>query len=268
MCKKLGLTALLIVGGLFALSKLDLLWHVKDAARKARTAIRIEIPAEDKIARLKDALRGLKPEKEKHLGVIADEELKIERLAKDIAATKTNLTKWEGQIKDLQTVLKDESKEFVTVGLNKVSRAKVQTHLAQKWEAFKDAETAMKSQEELLGRRKEMLAAAQSKLRAMEVKEKELRTKVETLELELAKLREAQLVNDIPIDDSRFSKVVSLFNEVEQQIAKEKKVMEMKKGVTTDVEVEEALDQKARVEKAMKEMEERFGESRLAVQPK
>jgi len=264
MCKKLGVTALVIVAGLFALSKLDVLWHVKDHIRKAKAEIRNQIPTEDKIARLKAELNNLKPEKKKHLNVIAEEVVKIEKLEKDIEGTKANLAKWADQIKDLKASLKNDNAVFVTVGAQKLSRDKVEASLARRWEAYKDAEESVKSQEELLARRKEKLEIAQNKLRTMESKEKEMRAKVEKLEIELAKLREAQLVNDVAIDDSRFSKVVRLFEEIDQQIQKEKKVLELQKGVNTDAQIEEALSEKARVDRAMKELDERFGDAKVA----
>jgi len=268
MCKKLGFTALVVVAALFTLNKLDLLWHAKHAITKARADIRSSIPTEEKIARLKDELNKLKPEKRKHLGVIAEESVKVEKLEKDVAVTRANLEKWGEHIKSLTAALENDNAVFVTLGAEKLPRAKVEASLARKWESYKEAEEALKSQEELLARRKEKLEAAQSKLRGMESKEKELRAKVERLDLELAKLREAQMQNDIAIDDSQFSRVVKLFEEVENQIAKERKELELQKGVNVDTQIEEALNEKARVDKAMKEMEERFGDAKLAAEKK
>ncbi len=264
MCKKLGVTALLVVAALFTLGKLDLLWHVKDAARRAKAEIRGSIPMENKIERLKDELSKLKPEKRKQFGQLADEIVKSEKLEKDITVAQANLEKWAEQMKTLKASLKDDNAVFVTIGAEKLPREKVQASLARKWESFKQADEAVKSQKELLARRKEKLEALQAKLQSMEAKEKELTAKVETLELELTKLRQAQTVNDIAVDDSQFSRVVKLFEEVETQIAKEKKELELQKGVNTDTKIEEALTEKARVDQAMKEMEERFGEARFA----
>lgn len=263
MCKKLGVTALVIVGIIFGLNKLDMIWHVKHHFQKAKQELRSQIPTEEKIVRLKDELAKLKPEKKKHLNVIAEETYSIEKLENEIQKAQANLEKWGTDIKTLKASLKDDNAVFVTIGAEKLPREKVQASLARRWEAFKEAEEAVTSQKELLARRKEKLEAAQAKLRTMESKEKEMVAKVQKLELELAKLRDAQMKNDITIDDSQFSKVVKLYQEIEDQIGKEKKVLELQKGIDSDAKIEEALNEKARVEKAMKEMEERFTNERL-----
>lgn len=264
MCKKLGVAALALVAAVFVLGKLDLLWHVKDHVRKARAEIRNQIPTEDKLARLKSELGNLRPEKTRHLNVIAEEVVRIEKLEQEIGKTKANLVTWGENIKALKDALKNENAVFVTLGTEKLAREKVEASLARRWEAFKDAEESLKSQEELLSRRREKLEVAQTKLRTMEAKEKEMRAKVEKLEIELAKLREAQMVNDVTIDDSEFSRVLKLFNEIEEQVAKEKKVLELQKGVDTDKRIEEVLNEKSRVERAIKEVEERFNEDKVA----
>jgi chromosome segregation ATPase len=267
MCKKLGVTALVIVAAFFVLHKLDLDSYLKLAWKNGKAGIQQKIPPETKIERLRDEIAKLGPEERKARSVIASEMVQINKLKADIAEANTNLDKKQVMLKDLRAEL-DKGTTFVTLDNQKIPREKVEASLARKWESFKQAKEAVKSQEELLKSREEALEVAKAKLDAMQEKKKEMEAKVEKLELELRKLRLAQTQHDVAIDDSQLSTVLKLYDEIDTQIKTQQTELSLQKGADTDTAVEEALAKKAKTDKALKEMDEFFGNTKVTKKDK
>lgn len=269
MFKKLGIVALVLVAGFFLLRHTDVGRFAKLRLNQAKSSLRDAVKPEDKIAILKTELANLNPETHKNREIIASEMVEIEKLTKHIKEARANLAQKEGQIRDLRAELKSANTTFVSIAGERIPRNKVEQSLTRQWDAFKQAEEAVKSQEDLLNARKDSLEVAKQRLAAMENKREELQAKVQKLELELGKLRLAQTKNDIPFDDSQLSNVMRLVDEVETQINKEKTVIAMEKAVFTDNVVEKAMEQKAKTDKALKEMDDRFtGENKMALEKK
>lgn len=262
MCKKLGVTALVIVAALFVLHKLDLDSYLKLAWKKGKADIQQSIPLETKIERLRAEIANLAPEARKARSAIASEMVEIKKLKDQIAECNINLEKKQAMLKDLRTEL-DKGSTFVTIGGEKLERAKVESHLARQWESFKTTKEALKTQEDTLKSREEALEVAKAKLDAMQDKKKEMEAKVEKLDLELRKLRLAQTQHNVAIDDSQLSTVLKLYDEIDTQIKTQQTELALQKGADTDTVVEEALAKKAKTDKALKEMDEFFGNAKV-----
>jgi hypothetical protein len=262
MCKKLGVTALVIVAALFVLNKLDLLSYGKLAWHKVVKETKNSIPPEVKIERLRAEIEKMTPDMKKHRSAIAEEMVAINKLKTQVADSKANLDKKEVALKDLRNEL-DKGAAFLTLAGEKLPREKVEASLARQWESFKVARDAVKSQEELLKSREEALDIAKQKLAAMQEKQTEMQSKVEKMELELRKLRLAQQQNNIAIDDSQLATVMSLADEIDTQIQKEKTELALQKAADTDSAVQQALDRQAKTSQALKEMDEFFGDKKV-----
>jgi len=262
MCKKLGVTALVIVAALFTLHKLDLDSYLKLAWKKGKADLQSQISPEVKLERLKDEIRNLGPEERKARSVIAAEMVAVDKLKGQIGETRTNLAKKETQLKDLRGELQ-KGTAFVTLDNQKIPREKVEASLARQWDSYKTAKDALKSQEDLLKSREEALDLAKAKLDAMQDKRKEMEAKVEKMDLDLHKLRLAQTRNDIPIDDTQLATVLKLADEIDTQIKTQQTELALQKGVDSDEAVEKALAHKAQTDKAMKEMDDFFNDTHV-----
>jgi len=263
MCKKLGVTALVIVAALFVLHKLDLDSYLKLAWKKSKADIQKSIPPEAKLERLRAEIAQLQPEERQARSVIASEMVEVKRLRNQVAETKANLEQRETALKDLRTEL-EKGTAFVTLDNQKIPREKIESALAAKWKSFKTAKEALKSQEDLLKSREEALDVAKAKLDTMQDKRKEMEAKVEKMELELRKLRLAQTQNNVAIDDTQLATVMNLADEIDTQIETQKTALALQKGADTDDAVSKALARKADTDKAMKEMDDFFTSTKVS----
>jgi len=263
MCKKLGVTALVIVASFFVLHKLQLDIPLKFWARQTEKDIKMSVAPEAKLDEARHLLANLGPEERKAQSVIAGEMVAVEKLKNEIAQTRTNLDKREAQLSDLRNELK-KGTSFVTLDNQKIPREKVESNLARQWESFKNAKEALKSQEDLLKTREESLEAGKAKLTALRSKREELQAKVDKMAIELNKLRTAQTVNNVNVDDSKFSEAAKLVDEIDTQIKTQVTELNLQKGVDSDAAVQKALDHQAQTNQALKEMDEFFGGTKVA----
>jgi DNA repair exonuclease SbcCD ATPase subunit len=258
MCKKLGVTALVIVAALFVLNKLDLLGYAKTYLHRMHREVASQIPPEVKLERLQAELANLPKEESKVRSTIATEMVEVKKLRDQITESKGNLDKRETALRDLKTEL-DKGTAFVTLDNKKLSSEQVKTSLARQWETFKTAKESVKSQEDLLKSREEALDIAKAKLDTMQEKRKEMEAKVEKMKLELQKLRLAQTQHNIPVDDTQLANVMKLFDEVDTQIKTQQTELALRSGADTDTAVKDALEHQAKTNQALKEMDEFFG---------
>jgi chromosome segregation ATPase len=265
MCKKLGITALLVVGVLVGLSALGLLPYVTMWVKKAPSEIQRSIPPEAKIERLKAEINSIDPEVRKHISAIAREEVEVDALREQIKVAKANLKDREESLRGLHTKLR-AGEVFVTTSGREVPKAKVEAQLANQWDSFKQAEAAVKSQQDLLDSREENLAQARERLAQMKSKKQELEVRVKQLETELTKLRLAQTRNNLsdPNDSSKLSEVLRLADEIDKDIKTKQKELELNRAEFNEELVTQAVEQKAKADKAFKEMDERFADTKVA----
>jgi len=262
MCKKLGVTALVVVAAMFVLHKLDLDSYLKVWLKRSHADIQKSIPPEAKIERLRDEIAKLGPEEGKARRTIAAEMVAVTKLRNQVADSKANLEKREANLKALRTDL-DNGVAFVTVDGKKIPSEKIKDGITRQWESFKAAKESVKSQEDLLKSREEALEVAKAKLETMQDKRREMEAKVDKMELELRKLRLAQTQHNIAIDDTQMATVLRLADEIGDQIDVAKTELNLEKGASTDTAVEEALARKAKTDQALKEMDDFFGGAKV-----
>jgi chromosome segregation ATPase len=266
MCKKLGLAALVIVAGIIVLNKLDLLGYAKLGIQRAKERARDQISPELKIERLKQDIVQLAPDMDKHRSAMAAEMVAIDKLKREIQVTENNLERRKKEIVTMRTLLKEHT-EFVTLNGDRYPREKVESRLARDWESFKQAEAALKSQRDLLRAREDNLSLAEQKLAELKSKKEQLEIRVAQLETELRNLRLAQQRSNFKIDDSAFSNIQRQFEEIEERLAREKKELELKQAEFSN-NLEIPVRQHVQTQEALKEIEERFGGSKVAAEPK
>ncbi len=258
MVKKFMIAGLVVLGAVFLLKFVGMLPYCKMWVKKAREEVKASVPLETKIELLRQEIADLEKDAPKNRSLIAGEIVAIDRLKQQITEARANLAKKEKVIADLRADLKSGT-AFVSLDGEKLPRQKVEDSLIRQWNAYKRAEEAVKAKEQLLRARQESLEINKQKLDTMESKRKEMQAKVETLQVELDRLRLAQTKSNVAVDDSEFSRVQRLFEDVENQIATEKKKLELENAAFTDTVVEKAVEHRAQTSNALKEMDEHFG---------
>jgi hypothetical protein len=257
MCKKLGVTGLVIVAALVSLWKLGWLPYIHQEVTDFQQSVKDARPAEKDLAVLDREVSDLKPEINKQSSVVAKKSVELDRMNRALSLSATNLKEREDYLAQVRAAIKNE-KEFVGSSGQKVSKDKLETHFAQKFNEFKSCKEVHTAQAETIEHKKQELAAEEARLQAMRVKLTEFKNRLELQRIELAKVRASQMQNSATGDDSQFTRVQKMFDELETKVATEKKQVELTQGADVDNTIQTKLETESKTKKALEEYDETF----------
>lgn len=226
MLKKLVIACLAVMVGLFVLKRTELGSYIRVWWKKAGEGVCKQVPIETEIERLRDDLSRLGNDTRSHFDAIAEEEVAIEKLEKEVKAMHASLERKERNIRTMRDDLKTSDAEFITYGDTPYKRRDVEKQLKRDWASYQRSENELKIKEQLLDAKKDSLNAAKEQLQAMQDTRAELAQKLETLEAELRSVRVAQTRSKFHIDDSGLSRVKEGVEKIEDRIAVERKKLD------------------------------------------
>lgn len=225
MLRKLVLgTGLFLVGGhlLFGSTVGS---YVRTAAARVQHFCQGKVPMEFEIARARTMVADLAPDIRETLTAIAQEEVSIHRLEKEIASTRDNL---EGERVALLTLREQLSKGLASykIGGRSYSQETLQSELHRRFTSYKRIDETLKSKEELLGLRQGALQAAREKYDALLASQRELGDELASLEARHKMIEAHKAANEFSIDDSQLSQARQMINSLQDRLQVEANVAE------------------------------------------
>jgi hypothetical protein len=207
----LGAAAVLLLGLLFGRT------HIKTAVGMARQTIKENVPVDFEIKRAREMIRGLAPEIERNMHLIAREETEVAKLERQVATAEEQLAKDRGDILRLKSDLEGASEVFVYAGRSYTER-QVKDDLINRFDQFRTKEATTESLHRILTARQRSLTAARQKLEGMLAAKRQLEVDVENLEARLKMVEVAQTTSDFNFDDSRLARTKDLIAEIGTRI--------------------------------------------------
>lgn len=213
--------ALVTVGGL---TLLMVLFFGRDAASYVHTSygwmkdsVKSQVPVEFEIERARQMVKSLVPDIRRNMHVIAQEEVEIERLDKEIAKTETTMAREKIEIMKLKTDLATPQPVY-HYGGRSYPVQQVKVDLANRFERYKTHDATLASLHDILTARRTSLDAARQKLDGMMVARQKLEAQVENLEAKYKVVQVAQTTSEFNIDDSQLGRVKDLIAEVRTRL--------------------------------------------------
>lgn len=203
----------------------DVFSYVRTAGQSARDAIKAEVPVEFEIQRARDMVSNLVPDIRRCMHVIAEEEVNVEHLQRDIARAETDLQKQRGEILALRNDLRSESGTYKYAGRTFSSRD-VHRDLAARFERFKTAEATLDSKKQILAAREKSVIAARGKLDGMLSSKRDLEVQIENLDARLKTIQAVQTASKVQLDDSRLARAKKLIGDLNKQLDVAQKLLD------------------------------------------
>jgi hypothetical protein len=248
---------LVSVGGL---TLLMLLFFGRDAASYVTTSfgwmkdsVKSSVPIEFEIERARRMVKELVPDIRKSMHVIAQEEVEIERLDKQIVQTTATMDRERGEIMRLKNDLATVQPVYHYAGREYTHKA-VTVDLANRFERYKTHDATLASLREIQTARRKSLDAARQKLEGMLAARDKLQVDVENLDTQFKLVQVAQTTSDVNIDDSQLGRVKELIAEVRTRLH----VAEKMAAVDCSIEGEIPLDEEANTENIVDQVTEYF----------
>jgi chromosome segregation ATPase len=226
MCKKLLLTAVAVVAGLFILNNTRLGSYGQTAWGKIRNTAKRQVPLEFELERVKQQVAQLVPDMRKHLSSVAEEMVAIDNLREEIQVAKGNLKKQNEGVHAMMEQLKSGT-ERVSIGGRSYTRARLSEKLSQDVRACQRLQEEIKSREQLLDHKERALDATREQLASIRTQRGELEVEIARLEAELKSLRLAQTKSKVQIDDSRLAHIKASLAEIRNRMNVDKKTQEL-----------------------------------------
>lgn len=203
----------------------DVFSYVKTAGTQARDAIKAEVPIEFEIQRARDMVENLVPDIRKCMHVIAEEEVNVDHLQREIARCDTDLNKQKGEILALRRDV-DLGKQTYQYASRSYSANDVKRDLACRFERFKTAESTLASKKQILTAREKSVVAAREKLENMLSDKRDLEVQIENLEARMKTLQAAQTATSVQLDNSQLARAKKLIGDLNKQLDVAQRVLD------------------------------------------
>lgn len=213
--------------------------YLRTAGHSAREAIRQEVPIEFELQRARDMVAQLVPDIRHCMHVIAEEEVNVEELGREIAASEKGLGKQREELLALRKQAGPGTGVYQVSG-RVYSKEAVQRDLAHRFTRFKTAEDTLVSKRQILSSREQALAAAREKLDGLLVARRDLEVQIEHLDARVKTLQAAQTASHFVIDGSQLSQAKQLIRELNKQLDVTEKMLDAEGRFTGLIPVETA----------------------------
>ena len=224
----------LLTGGV--LLGTDIFSYVRSSAKSVRTVVRDGVPLDFELQRARDMVEDILPELRANVRVIAQEEVEIAHLRRDINLATEKLDAQRQSVSAFRNKLRSSDVSFVVHGRH-VSREQVTEQLASVLDRFKQAEATLTSKHRLLEAREKSLAAAHSVLERSQARKVELEQKIEALTAQ-HRLVQAQAVGTkVSIDDTQLARADKLITDIQKRLETAQRVLEHEFELIDDSEI-------------------------------
>ncbi|HLJ09773.1 MAG TPA: hypothetical protein VKU82_01220, partial [Planctomycetaceae bacterium] len=136
----------------------DVVSYVKTFSCSARDAIKSEVPIEFEIQRARDMVGNLIPDIRKCMHVIAEEEVNVEGLNKDINRAENDMRKQKDEILALRRDV-DQGRQTYQYASRVYTSNEVKRDLACRFERYKSVEATLASKRQILAAREKSVTA-------------------------------------------------------------------------------------------------------------
>src|SRR4051812_13456924 len=165
-CKLIKLGVLTVAGGALlggVIFGRDVVSYATSGARSIRTSVHDAVPIEFQLRRARDLVDDIIPEMHANIRLIAQQEVEIDALKRDIDQSRQRLGDERAQITRLRDSLAGKDESFSFSGVT-YTRDQVKDDLARRLENVKEAELVLSSKERLLTNQSKALTVAMQAL--------------------------------------------------------------------------------------------------------
>lgn len=205
----------LLLGGL--VFGLDSLSYLRSSAKSVQSAIKDVVPLEFELQRAKDLVEDILPELRANVRVIAQEEVEIAHLRREITSASEKLESQRNNVSAFRNKLRSEDVTFVVHG-RQVSRDQMTEQLASNFDRYKQAEATLVSKQRLLEAREKSLAAAQTVLERSRTRKAELEQKIEALSAQFRLVQAQSVGTQVSINDTQLARADKLITDIHKRL--------------------------------------------------
>ncbi len=218
-----GVAGALVVGGM--VFGTDLVSYLRTAGTEVKETVKGAVPMEFELKRAKDLINNIDPEIKTAKTTVARQDVDIDDLKGRIAKRSDSLTKDRSEMLTRRDELRTDKTSFL-VSNKSYTRGQLESDLKTRLDRVKQSEQTLSEEEKLLARKEAAVEANRKKLDLMMKQKRELELKIEWLQARLDQVKATEMVNDVAIDDSEFTRVKNLVDQIDKDLKVREKVVD------------------------------------------
>jgi hypothetical protein len=195
----------------------DLFSYAGSTARSVRLSVKDSVPIEFELQRAGDLLNQILPEMQANIRLIAQEEVEVAALKRDIEHSRSAMEQERTKVARLRDVLSADEPMYQLAG-HRYSREYVTDELARRFDAVKEAEVALATKQRLLESRRRSLEAAMQMLERTKTRKAQLEDQIVSLESQYRLVRAASVGSQFQLDASKLAQTERLIGEIKKRL--------------------------------------------------
>ncbi len=225
MIKKtlLGAAVVAVVGS-FVFGR-EVLSYARTCGESVRHAVKQEVPLSFEVERARKMIERIVPDIRQHMHVIAEQQVDIEELGREIARRETSVADQEHALLALRSDLQTGQSTFRYASRTYTSD-EVRRDLAKRLARLNMTNEILDRERQILRAREKALVSNQEKLEGMLAAKKDLEVQVEQLEARLKAIEAAETVSSLELDHSQLNRAKKLIRELNKQLDVKEKLLD------------------------------------------
>ena len=216
--------------------------YVRCSARSVQTAVKDSVPIEFELQRARDMVEGIIPELRTNIRLIAEEEVEVAALKKNIDTSQQRTADAKRQIGMLRDKLNVQHVSY-NLGGRTYSRQYVAQRLAQQFNHYKESKVILASKQRLLETRERSLQAAVQMLERTRERKTQLEQQIEALVAKHRLLKAESVGSKVQIDGSQLAKAEKLIGQITKRLDVAERVLQHQSDFFPTLEAGETLSE-------------------------
>lgn len=233
-----GCTGFVVLGSV--LFGNEMFSYLRTSAGTVRESVREAVPVEFELQRARDLIEEILPEIHASVRMVAEDEVEIAALEKDLKHSAEQLDKDRALLSSLRDKLEVDQVSY-EVGHREFSRPQLTEQVALKLARLKDAEMIYASKQRLLETRQQSLQAAMQMLDRARSRKGQLEQKVEALVAQHRLLKASAIGSRVHVDHSKLSKADQLLSDIQKRLDVSERVLAH--ASVPEITMEEVIDE-------------------------
>lgn len=215
---KYGVAGAVVLGlaGAFMFGR-DVFSYAGSTAKSVKSAMKDAVPIEFELQRARDLLEQIIPEMQANVRLIAQEEVEVASLGRDIEQCRNSLSQERTRLASLREVLATEKVSYSLGGMQ-FTREHVKQELARHFDAMKETEQVLAGKQRLLETRQRSLQAAMQVLDRTRSEKVRLQDQIAALESQHRLVKAAAVGSQFEIDNSKLAQTERLLGEIRKRL--------------------------------------------------
>jgi len=216
MVKKGLLGAALSAGALYLVFGTSAPCYVRTAFHKARHNVKSAVPVQFEIDKTREEIASLEPAIKENIETYARQEVEVEALEGEIAATKANLAAEKTTLLSLAERVR--AGDYLLAGRSSESADEIKLDLARRLDHYKNVKAILEQKEKALRSKQQGLASKRKQLDTMSAQKKTLMTRLDAIEARLKAIEATRASNDVDFDDTALARAKASVTDLENRL--------------------------------------------------